>query len=535
MRALTTGGALFLHTTGGTNTFLGYGAGNSATSGIRNTGFGLEALSANTTGDFNTAFGERALRDNTTGRYQTAFGASALAYAMTASENSAFRSEALRHATTGSRNSAFGQTALKFNSTGSDNSAFGEGALLANTQGSLNSAFGEDALRSNTTGLSNSAFGRGALSANTTSALSSAFGQGALISSTGSRNTAVGGEAGARLTTGSFNAMLGTGVGFYTTTGSDNAFLGQEAGSTNTTGDRNTMIGSRANVGSGGLTNATAVGSRAFVAQASSLVLGSVNGVNNATADTDVGIATAAPVERLHVAANAGQVLLGDAGCNAGFKGIGFGSTLSGCSDFALLGNGDETVVNRSSGSILSFRINGTTEQMRLNANGTVLLNTLGAAGATALCQNGSSEIAACSSSIRYKTNVADFDPGVALIERLRPISFDWNSFDWKAGGPADLGLIAEEVAEIEPRLTSRNAAGEIEGVKYDRVGVVLVNAVQEQQARIEAQAEKLAALEAQLFRDRAAMAELRRWVCRNRSAAEPCLAGGEAATGAVE
>jgi hypothetical protein len=74
------------------------------------------------------------------------------------------------------------------------------------------------------------------------------------------------------------------------------------------------------------------------------------------------------------------------------------------------------------------------------------------------------------------------------LIERLRPVSFDW-----KDGGTHDLGLVAEEVADAEPLLTTTNAKGEVEGVKYDRVGVVLVNAVKEQQSQIEALSKELA------------------------------------------
>jgi hypothetical protein len=50
-----------------------------------------------------------------------------------------------------------------------------------------------------------------------------------------------------------------------------------------------------------------------------------------------------------------------------------------------------------------------------------------------------------------------------------------------------DMGFVAEEVAEIEPLLVTNNDKGEIEGVKYDRVGVVLINAVKEQQEQIEA------------------------------------------------
>ena len=55
-----------------------------------------------------------------------------------------------------------------------------------------------------------------------------------------------------------------------------------------------------------------------------------------------------------------------------------------------------------------------------------------------------------------------------------------------------DLGLVAEDVAAVEPLLTTTNANGEVEGVKYDRVGVVLINAIKEQQAQIEAQQELL-------------------------------------------
>ena len=51
-----------------------------------------------------------------------------------------------------------------------------------------------------------------------------------------------------------------------------------------------------------------------------------------------------------------------------------------------------------------------------------------------------------------------------------------------------DLGLGAEDVEAIEPLLVTYNAKGEVEGVKYDRIGVVLVNAVKEQQKMIEKQ-----------------------------------------------
>jgi len=55
-------------------------------------------------------------------------------------------------------------------------------------------------------------------------------------------------------------------------------------------------------------------------------------------------------------------------------------------------------------------------------------------------------------------------------------------------GGMSGLGLGAEDVAAIEPVLVTYNTAGEVKGVKYDHLGVVLLNAVKEQQAKIETQ-----------------------------------------------
>jgi hypothetical protein len=55
-----------------------------------------------------------------------------------------------------------------------------------------------------------------------------------------------------------------------------------------------------------------------------------------------------------------------------------------------------------------------------------------------------------------------------------------------------DLGLVAEEVAAVEPLLTTTNVNGEVEGVKYDRIGVVLINVVREQQKTIEVQISRL-------------------------------------------
>jgi len=79
------------------------------------------------------------------------------------------------------------------------------------------------------------------------------------------------------------------------TSGNYNTALGIYALRYNTTGGFNTAIGYNANTGSENLTNAVAIGSNALVESSNSLVLGSINGVNYATASTKVGIGTTSP------------------------------------------------------------------------------------------------------------------------------------------------------------------------------------------------------------------------------------------------
>ena len=203
-------GALFVHTTGTSNTFVGEGAGNTSTSGTGgNAAFGENALTSNTTGFRNSAFGESALSSNTAGFRNSAFGQNALGDNTTGDNNSAFGYEALRSNTGGNRNSAFGRRALKYNITGGYNSAFGHDALGLNTTGSENSAFGRKALYRNDTGLYNSAFGHNALRESTTGYDNSAFGDNALRdNSKGARNVAVGKWAGRNQTTGDDNIYL---------------------------------------------------------------------------------------------------------------------------------------------------------------------------------------------------------------------------------------------------------------------------------------------------------------------------------------
>lgn len=436
--------------------------------------------------------------------------------------NSFFGTEAGQSTSSGHDNSFFGNQAGKANTVGWGNSFFGRGAGLSNTDGLANSFFGGAAGQSNTTGDENSFFG-GLAGLNSNSNRNSFFGWSAGRNSNGQENAFFGWSAGLDNTVGYFNSFLGSSAGRrntqgygnaffgftageFNTNGNLNAFIGNSAGITNTGGSLNTLIGSFSDVATGSLSNASAIGARSFVSQSNSLVLGSINGVNGATSSTNVGIGTTAPGYPLDIQGRLRlrQPLPTDAANTAGLflaRNDAGGNPI----DTAFIGMRNNTSVGFYSGQLVAWPLYVETD------TGFVTVTTLGSAGSTQLCRNANSQIATCSSSIQYKSNVTSFGSGLDLIRKLRPVSFTWIN-----GGMADMGLVAEEVASVEPLLTTTNSKGEVEGVKYDRIGVVAVNAINQQQAQIEAQQKRIHQLEAELR----ALKEL---VCSTNGAASIC------------
>lgn len=224
-----------------------------ATPGTNNTFAGAGA-GAVTTGTDNTFVGFNAGNANTTN------------VNFPANENSFFGSRAGEANTTGIRNAFFGANAGRFNTTGNDNCIFGDRAGVLNN-GGANAIFGTGAGAANTTGSINSFFGRNA----------------------GNQNS-----------TGANNSFFGGLAGNNNTTGSNNSFFGENAGLSNSAENNNTFIGANAN-GVAGIINAAAIGANAQVLANNSLVLGSINGVNGANADTNVGIGVTSPEQRLTV------------------------------------------------------------------------------------------------------------------------------------------------------------------------------------------------------------------------------------------
>ena len=346
---------------------------------------------------------------------------------------------------------------------------------------SNNAFFGYLAGESNTLGEDNAYFGAGA-GKNTVNAKNSFFGSGA-----GSANNGLGlnsffGYLSGRDNTGFGNSYFGAEAGKLHVQGTENTFIGLFSGRQTLGGSYNTALGTGTEF-SEDLENATAIGARARVDKSNSLVLGGISGINNAIGDTNVGIGTTTPNFRLTIktpTSNYGWVHTDGT--------ITVGSYVGG------VGNGG--YIGTRSNHSLHFFVNDGPASLTIETSGIVRINTLGAAGNTSLCRNASNQISTCSSSLRYKTNIQPFIGGLTVLNRLRPITFDW-----KQGGMRDLGFGAEDIASVEPLLVTRNDKGEVEGVKYDRITAVLVNAVKEQQEQIKQQQKEIASLKSLVCR----------------------------------
>lgn len=294
---------------------LGYQAGNAGI-GLDITGIGHQAL-LNNTGNNNTAIGAIAMALNTTGTNNTAVGYQALSNNVVGSENTAIGTEALFSTTNGS-NTAVGYRALRANTTGTTNTAVGRQALASNIGGAGNTAIGYNALTAATSGDSNIAIGTSALAANIAGDGNVAIGTACMSNINDGFNVAIGFNTMFNSTSGSGNVAVGyncmednisgtsnTVLGFTTLqnniSGHRNTAIGSISLATNTTGTDNTVIGYQADVAAGNLVNATAIGTKAYAGASNTLVLGSINGVNTATADTKVGIGTTTPIYPLQV------------------------------------------------------------------------------------------------------------------------------------------------------------------------------------------------------------------------------------------
>jgi hypothetical protein len=327
------------------------------------------------------------------------------------------------------------------------NTAIGAGTLLFNT-GDNNTATGALALLNNTTGFKNTASGAFALSSNTTASFNTAIGHEALQqNTTGFNNTATGESALQSNVDGYQNTATGTNALAGNVTGNDNTAIGQRTLAFNTTGDDNTVVGEEAGLIITGSGN-TAVGKDALS--------------NTTTGSGNIGIGLDAGVN-MTTANNV--ISIGSPGDGTAF----------GISDRCFIGNIRGASVGNNDG------VN-------------VIIDSDGQLGTV-------------NSSRRFKKDIKPMGQTSETILVLKPVTFHYKDGDTKkAEGTPQFGLIAEDVAEVNPDLVVRGADGEPLSVRYDQVNAMLLNEFlkehrknEEQEATIARQQKQIEALTAGL------------------------------------
>jgi Chaperone of endosialidase len=353
--------------------------------------------------------------------------------------NTAEGQKALFGLTTGIWNTALGGFTLSNNTDGSYNTAVGTASLLLNQgnqttgEGLRNTAVGAASLLSNITGSSNTAVGVVALENNTANS-NTAVGDSALKSNTtGNANTATGVNALYLNTTGIYNTAFGTGA-LFSNNGSDNTAVGSVALGANNDGIQNTALGyvALANNVSGNFN--TAIGSEAM------------------NADITGGANTAVGVSALQRNSSGGaNTALGyGAGVNVttGSFNVYIGTDVGGVADdlgHTYISNINSTVQPPG----------GNVEYVTINLDTKLLGHS--------------------SSSRRYKDDIKPIADESKALYRLKPVMYRYKKeIDPKQS--AAFGLIAEEVADVNPALVARNSKGQPESVHYDQVNAMLLN-----------------------------------------------------------
>jgi len=425
--------------TGSDNTAIGYAGLHYNTTGSFNTAIGSFTLTFNTTGLYNTANGFQALLNNTTGSDNTATGVAVLYANTTGSGNTANGFNALLNNATGSLNTATGALALLSNTTGYYNTATGGSALTFNTTGNYNTADGVGALRSNTTGLDNVANGYQALWANTIGNYNTATGVQALtLNTTGDGNIANGHQALYNNDTGGGNTANGFQALYGNTIGNYNTANGYQALYHNTTGNYNAATGASA------LTNNTT--GNFNTATGLNALRNNMSGSNN----------TAVGVNALLSCFGSNNVSLG---FNAGHDlVVGNGNVCIGAAVVGVAGESNTTRIRNIYSSVASAR---------------------------AVYVNSDNKIGTLASTRRVKDNIKPMDKASEAILALKPVSFRYKK-EIDASGAPQFGLIAEEVADLNADLVTRDSDGKPETVRYEAVNAMLLNEFLKEHSKVE-------------------------------------------------
>lgn len=163
-------------------------------------------------------------------------------------------------------------------------------------------------------------------------------------------------------------------------------------------------------------------------------------------------------------------------------------------------GNDGSVLFRNYSNSTTAFQIVNTnddalftadTANMAVLIDGTLGVDLDAADTATQVCLNSSGNLATCTSSSIYKSDISSLSIGLDALRQLNPVGFTWTST-----GQADLGFLAEEVAEILPQSVTYDAEGKVKSFNYNTVTALLVSSVKQLDVQVQSMNTRLLAVE---------------------------------------
>jgi hypothetical protein len=99
-------------------------------------------------------------------------------------------------------------------------------------------------------------------------------------------------------------------------------------------------------------------------------------------------------------------------------------------------------------------------------------------------------------SSRKFKKDITPIDKLSEGILALRPVTFHWKSDNTNE---PEFGLVAEEVAEVNLDWITRNPQGEVTGVRYDTIPVLLLNEFLKEHKKVEEQQASISQLKSEM------------------------------------
>jgi hypothetical protein len=134
------------------------------------------------------------------------------------------------------------------------------------------------------------------------------------------------------------------------------------------------------------------------------------------------------------------------------------------------------------------------------------IYNQTALGGGNVYC-NSTGKLGIMTSSRRFKKDIADMNAASEALLALRPVTFRYKP-ELDKVGISQYGLVAEEVAEVNPDLVLLDEKGEIYTVRYEAVNAMLLNEFLKEHRKVEQQGRKMQEQDASITQLKSTMAQ---------------------------